>query len=240
MPRGRFPTPFSVIALISVPLLAGGCFDPYACRSSADAQVILADGREVASSRSAPGQFGLQAGDTTTIVSGVVEANACSWDMPPKYTSRERPERFTWSSSNPGVATVDSHGTIRGVAQGQASILVQARGAEAMYVIVDVISPVADIVLGPTAATVRAGDTLRFDAYLVDAAGEPIDFHWVYPYPVMFEPQPNQTHGVLNWIPDNRRQLLQQFPVAGTYVLNLKTVVKNVRRENAVVVTVVP
>jgi hypothetical protein len=240
MPRTRFPTPISVFAMLAVTLLAGGCFDPYACRSSADAQVILADGHEVASSRSAPDQFALRAGDTTTIVSGVVEANACSWESSPKYTSRDQPERFTWSSSNPGVATVDSHGTIRGAAKGQASILVQARGAEAVYTVVDVISPVADIVIGPTIATVRAGDTLRFDAYLIDAAGDPIDFHWVYPYPVQLRAPLDQGNVVLNWIPDNRRQLLQQFPVVGTHVLSVRTVVKNVRRENAVVVTVIP
>lgn len=236
MPRWRT----HYLPVLALPLIAGACLDPYACRSSDDAQLILYEGQVVSSSRMAPDEFNLQVGDTTTAVSGVAEANACGPEWTPKFTSAEHPERFTWSSSNTSVATVDTRGRIRGVAIGQAHVMVQSRGAESVSMIVNVIPQVGELIISPTTATVHAGDTLRFDAYLVDKAGHPIEFSWVFPYPVNLQPPNDQAMAVLNWIPGNRQQLLKHFPTPGTYALRAVTVVRNVRRDNAAVITVMP
>jgi hypothetical protein len=87
---------------------------------------------------------------------------------------------------------------------------------------------------------VRAGDTLRFDAFMADAAGNPISLPSDYPYPVDLQPAATQERDVENWIPGNRLQLLKRFLNPGVYPLRLTSVVRHVALDNAVITTVLP
>ncbi len=237
---GRRRDRISIIVFAALPLLATGCINPYVCRGSDDVQTLLLDGHEFASSRTPPLQFGLQVGDTTTVVSQVVEANACMTLSGPKFSSRDRPSRFKWRLSDSRLLAVDAGGTIRAVGIGRAQITVETNGAEPAIIVVDVVPRVAKIVVGPTTATVRAGDTLRFDAYLADAAGNPISLPVDYPYPVNLSAAATQDRDVENWIPGNRLQLLKRFLNPGVYPLRLTSVVRNVALDDAVITTVLP
>lgn len=230
----------SIIAFAALPLLTVGCINPYACRGSDDVQKLLLDGQESASSRTPPLQFGLQLGDTTTVLSQVVDANACMTLSDPKFSSRDRPSRFSWRLSDSRVLSVDAGGTIRGVAIGRAQITVEANDAEPATIVVDVVPTVARIVVAPASATVRAGDTLRFDAYMADAAGNPISMSFDFPYPVNLSAPANQERDVENWIPGNRQQLLKRFLNLGVYPLRLTSVVRHVALDNATRITVLP
>jgi hypothetical protein len=225
---------------VALPLLATACLNPYACRSSDDAQGITFDGdRDVTYSYGPRLHINLQAGDTTTATSAVYDANACGVVSGPKFDSRERPDRFSWHSSNPAVATVDANGMIRGRARGQTSIAISASGADSYSILVDVVPPVAAVVIEPRTATVSVGDTLRFDAYMVDASGEKLSFGYDFPYPVNLVAAADGQY-VENWIPGNPFQLLKRFTSAGKYELRAITVVRNVRVDKAAVITVVP
>jgi hypothetical protein len=225
---------------VALPLLATACLNPYACRSSDDAQGITFDGdRDVAYSYGPALHINLQAGDTTTATSAVYDANACGVLSGPKFDSRERPDRFSWHSSNPMVATVDANGMIRGRVRGQTNISISASGADSYSILVDVVPQVAAVVIEPRSATVSIGDTLRFDAYMVDAAGEKLSFGFDFPYPVNLLPASDAQY-VENWIPGNPFQLLKRFTAPGTYELRAITVVRNVRLDKATVITVVP
>jgi len=229
-----------VIAFVVLSLLLAGCINPYACRESDDVQQLLLDGQESANSRTPPLQFGLQLGDTTTVLSQVVDANACTTLSDAKFSSRDRPSRFRWRSSDSRLLSVDAGGTIRALGLGRAQISVDVEDAEPATIIVDVVPTVARIVVGPTSATVRAGDTLRFDAYLADADGNPISVSFDFPYPVNLNPAANQERDIENWIPGNRQQLLKRFLNPGVYPLRLTGVVRNVALDRAATITVVP
>jgi plastocyanin len=231
---------FLLAAIATLPLVGAGCFSPYSCRDADDAQIISFGGVEVANSMTPAYQTGLQVGDTTTAVSAVADANACSIQSGPKFTSQSKPGRFTWRSSDPLIVTVDANGKLRGIATGRGRITVEVDDAQLAHIDIDVVPPVAQLVIGPATATVRVGDTLRFDAYMADAAGNPIATNLSYPYPVNLSASADQDGDVENWIPGNRQQLLKKFLRAGTYRLRATTVVRNVKLDEAAVITVLP
>ena len=80
---------------------------------------------------------------------------------------------FTWSSSNPAVATVDSTGLVTAVANGTATITASA-GDVSMDIEVAV-SPVVEISLSPTTPFLTSlGETLQMIAAPLDENGEPV------------------------------------------------------------------
>jgi hypothetical protein len=85
-----------------------------------------------------------------------------------------RGDVVTWTSSAPGIATVDRAGTITAVAPGSATITAAA-GAAKQTLAVNVIStPVASVSLTPSSPHARTGDVIRFKAVAKDAAGKDI------------------------------------------------------------------
>ncbi len=77
-----------------------------------------------------------------------------------------------WTSGNPGVATVDAAGNVRGVAPGQATVVATAAGkADSAQVTVRLL-PVAAVAIAPSGLTLLAGDAGRLTATAYDAAGK--------------------------------------------------------------------
>ena len=68
-------------------------------------------------------------GDSARAVGTVVQGSPNCSDY--KYNSFEHPDRFTWTTSNPAVVTVDSLGWLRARAPGSATVKVIAEGRAA-------------------------------------------------------------------------------------------------------------
>lgn len=82
---------------------------------------------------------------------------------------------FTWSSSDPDVATVDSDGTAVARASGSVTVEAEARG-ETGSADLSVDQEVAELSISPDSATFEfVGDTQRFEAGARDANGNPIE-----------------------------------------------------------------
>jgi len=85
-----------------------------------------------------------------------------------------RSDAVTWTSSAPGVATVDRAGAITAVGPGSATITATA-GAAKQTLAVDVVSAsVGSVSLTPSTPHARTGDVIRFKAVVKDAAGKEI------------------------------------------------------------------
>ncbi len=90
------------------------------------------------------------------------------------YSSITRPDAFSWSSSAPEVVSVSKTGVARGVAIGSAAVTARAQGLSGT---VDI--HVAQIgqraAVNPSAAALKAGDTLMLTAQAWDNSGSPIN-----------------------------------------------------------------
>jgi hypothetical protein len=78
---------------------------------------------------------------------------------------------MSWSVDNPGVATVDSLGMVRGVASGSATIRVSARGEIASAALVVVVDSGQTLNVAPNAANLTVASTQQFAATLKDRHG---------------------------------------------------------------------
>ena len=79
---------------------------------------------------------------------------------------------FTWVSSNPSAATVDSNGLVTAVANGTATVTATASGATASgSANVTVAQTAASIAVTSPTGTVTAGQTLQLSATVQDAGG---------------------------------------------------------------------
>jgi len=77
----------------------------------------------------------------------------------------------TWSSSNPGVATVNGAGQATGVAVGSATLTATSEGKSGTAAILVTNVPVASVTVSPATASVPAGQTVQLTATLKDANG---------------------------------------------------------------------
>jgi hypothetical protein len=227
-----------VLALTIGAFSLGACKGLSECPEGADVVVVSVDGQPY-STAGFPVNMNVQLGDNFTATAGVVSASGCGYESQPNFTSGDRPDRFTWSTSGDAV-TVDSRGALRAVRAGRSLITVNTPGVTALTFTIDVVPVISKVVVSPQIATVHVGDTLRFDAYMADAAGNKVDVSAVHPYPVDLQPDPSQANDVTNYIPGNRFQLVKRFDRPGTYRLRAVTVVRNVGLENAAIITVIP
>lgn len=78
---------------------------------------------------------------------------------------------ITWSSANPGVATVDQAGEVRGVTQGTAIIRASVDGVTGQVTIDVRPVPVASVTVTLGAATLVAGETTSAQAAVFDSIG---------------------------------------------------------------------
>lgn len=76
-----------------------------------------------------------------------------------------------WTSSDEGVLQVQSDGTLRAVAEGQAVLSVFSREGLAASTVVYVEPPVADFEISPTVATIKRGSSLTMEPRFFDALG---------------------------------------------------------------------
>ena len=213
--------------------LASCQLDPYACGS-----------RESSEYRFDHGLAGLSlvAGDSAHLVAGahVATEGRCYPEAGAAFTSATAPSRFTWSSSNPSVATVSQDGRLVTRSSGQALISVSGNDAPRHSTMVSVVRRGAAILVRPETLTVRVGDYGVFDAYLADSLGAPLPENAWYPYPVMLG---TGTPGdsISNVIPPKRTQIKLRFAKSGTYELTAYTSVRGMEKLARVSrVTVVP
>jgi hypothetical protein len=80
---------------------------------------------------------------------------------------------FSWSSQDPAVATVDQTGIATVAAPGTTVIKAESEGASGEGIL-DVIDPVASVVITPARPSLDEGDTLTLSAVTADAAGHPL------------------------------------------------------------------
>src|SRR5437667_67697 len=80
----------------------------------------------------------------------------------------------TWSSSNPGVATVNGAGQATGVAAGSATITATSEGQGGTATITVSTVLVASVTVSPATASVQAGQTVQLAATPKDANGNPL------------------------------------------------------------------
>ena len=78
---------------------------------------------------------------------------------------------YTWTSSNPNVATVDAGGTVRALNPGQTVIKAAAEARADSVVLNVVLVPVASVVVAPATTQRFVGQTVQFSATTLDAAG---------------------------------------------------------------------
>ena len=76
-----------------------------------------------------------------------------------------------WSSSAPGVASVDSRGRVHARAVGTATITASSEGVSGTATLVVTAVPVASVTVSPATATVFVGATLQMQATLRSASG---------------------------------------------------------------------
>lgn len=136
-----------VILVVLVLLVTGGCKPSLCVRAG------LA------------GRIGLPVGAEQRFGAGLLDIlEEC--DRPP-------PPSVQWRSSDPGVATVDTSGIVRGVAVGRVEIVV-GTGLRAVRVPIDVVPEVGTVRLSPRDARLTVGDTASFEASALDRAGRPL------------------------------------------------------------------
>jgi uncharacterized protein YjdB len=83
----------------------------------------------------------------------------------------------TWTSSAPGVATVDANGTVTGVAPGTATITATSEGrtgTSTVTVVAPPPAPVASVTVTPPTAQVQVGGSVQLTATPRDAGGTPL------------------------------------------------------------------
>ncbi|HJU74224.1 MAG TPA: Ig-like domain-containing protein [Gemmatimonadaceae bacterium] len=119
--------------------------------------------------------------NATPIASIVVTPNAISLQVAHATTlsaqaldAQGRPltgRTFTWSSSAPGVATVDQSGSVTGVSSGSATISASSGGQTGTSTVTVTNVFVASVVISPKTASVVANSQQQFTVQLLDANG---------------------------------------------------------------------
>ena len=95
----------------------------------------------------------------------------------PQINSLTSPERYTWTSSNPRVATVDGTGLVRTFALGKTWITATLHGSHSGRpgnFDINVVPAVARLVLTMSADTTKAGDTVQAEVATLDSLGNPV------------------------------------------------------------------
>lgn len=82
---------------------------------------------------------------------------------------------ITWSTNQPGVATVDSLGIVTGVARGTATILATSEGKTGSATVVVLPPPAASVSVTPATANLGRSGTVQLSAVARDSSGAAID-----------------------------------------------------------------
>lgn len=82
--------------------------------------------------------------------------------------------RVFWNSESPEVATVSDAGVVTGHSPGTTRIAASVEGTSALAVVTVQPKPVATVTVSPDNVTLRIGRTVRLEAKLADADGQPL------------------------------------------------------------------
>jgi uncharacterized protein YjdB len=82
--------------------------------------------------------------------------------------------RVFWNSESPEVATVSDAGVVTGGSPGTTRIAASVEGTSALAVVTVQPKPVATVTVFPDNVTLRMGRTVRLEARLADADGQPL------------------------------------------------------------------
>lgn len=128
--------------------------------------------RQIRVHRGPPANLGITAIAIEAPSSPVPEGGA--WTLGARVTGGGEGTVLFWSSLAPDVATVDAHGIVRGVVPGTAAIVVEAGLAADTAEVTVVPTPVGIVVDPPSAGLRSLGETVVFEATVVDARSDPI------------------------------------------------------------------
>ena len=112
----------------------------------------------------------LLVGDTTTMTAEALNRSAGFRGI--LYTSDTDPEKFSWASTAPEIASV-ADGLVRGLQVGRATIQSTTQGVTGGRLL-SVERPVADIVITLSSDAISVGDTFDVTADARDADGQPL------------------------------------------------------------------
>ena len=130
-------------------------------RDSAAVTVSAPSPLPVASVTVSPSSATIVVGGTVLLVATLQDANGSA------LTGRS----ISWTSSNPGVATVSSSGLVSAASTGSATITATSEGQSASAPVSVTSVPVASVSVSPTTASVQAGQTVQLSATPKDANG---------------------------------------------------------------------
>ncbi len=88
---------------------------------------------------------------------------------------------FTWSSSAPNIATIDTSGVATGLDVGETKITATSEGVTSSPVTLTVTPVVASVSISPASGSIKVGETLQFTATAKDSKGNTISgaiFTW--------------------------------------------------------------
>lgn len=88
---------------------------------------------------------------------------------------------FTWASSSPNVATIDTSGVVTGLNVGTTQITASGSGVTSSPVTLTVTPVVASVSISPITASIKVGETKQFIASATDSKGNAISgaiFSW--------------------------------------------------------------
>ncbi|MDE0257186.1 MAG: Ig-like domain-containing protein [Gammaproteobacteria bacterium] len=136
----------------------------------AGASSAAGDSGTVASITVAPALATVAVGDTVRLAATALDADSSEVDG----------VEFEWHSGDTLVAAVDQAGLVAALGEGSTVVTATARGVSGAAEVRAEQRPMS-IVLTPEAATIEAGDTVRFAATAFDVHGSPmenVDFEW--------------------------------------------------------------
>ena len=107
----------------------------------------------------------------TIEVGATVTATAIGLDQNGRAIGTVTP---SWSTTSPGIATVDQTGDVTAVAPGQATLVASANGKSGQRLLTIVPPVVNRIVITPDAARLTRGATLQLTAVALDAGSHPM------------------------------------------------------------------
>lgn len=168
----RIPVRTGFFALMTGVVAVGGCCGSFSFDREIRFQVGIGSIEGPPSTRLEI--YAIRVGDTATIEARPWETyfgdSGCDPRGPLELPSAQAPDRYAWSSSDPGVVEVDRVGTIRGVREGEATLGVVAAGTRG-EIRVRVLPRFTRLRITPSEAEVARGDTVGFRVEALDADG---------------------------------------------------------------------
>jgi len=102
------------------------------------------------------------------------QAFSGGWPSHTIYDSSIEPRRFSYSSTNPAVATVDAVGHVTTLSVGETALTSSVAGMTSEIIRLSVSPPAAAFVAEPTVVSAHVGDTFTVSIRALDASGQSV------------------------------------------------------------------